>query len=95
MLRTLRLAQETARDVRLLRLQVGNIASRLFGIEGRVGTLEQAFHELVGETARGFGQVQLTRHEKRFDMLDVGLASLRGDLAESTDQILRAIGRTT
>jgi hypothetical protein len=55
--------------------------------------LEQSFHELVGEASRGFGQVQqqLTRHEKRFDAVDAGLASLRDTAAENTRQLAEVI----
>jgi len=87
------LVQETARDLRLMRLQLDNIASRVGVIEGRVGTLEQSFHDLVGEVARGFDQVQqkLTRQEKRIEAVDVGLTALRADLAANTAQILAAL----
>lgn len=94
------LVEGTTRELRLLRLQMDNIASRIGGIEGRigaletrVGTLEQSFHDLVGEVARGFGQVQqqLTRHEKRVDAVDAGLTALRAELADSTASIIQAI----
>ncbi len=68
------LVQETAREARLMRLQVDNLASRFAGMEQRVSVLEQSFHDLVGEVSRGFSQVQqrATRHEKRLDAVDAG-----------------------
>ncbi len=86
--------QEVAREVRLMRLQLDNLASRLAGQEGRVGALEQSFHDLVGEVSRGLGQVQqqITRQEKRLEAVDGGLAALRAELAESTTRIVEAIG---
>src|SRR5580692_1259005 len=63
---------EMSRDLRLMQLQLDSMASRLSGqdgrlgvIEGRLGALEGSFHDLVGETSRGFGQQQqqLTRLE--------------------------------
>ena len=92
-----------ARDVRLLRLQLDSLASRsagqdgrLGGIEGRIGAMEQSFHDLVGETSRGFGQMQqqLTRHERRLEAVDTGLAALRAELADSTARLLAAIKDT-
>ena len=90
---------ELARDMRLMRLQVDNLASRfagldgrLSGLDGRIAGLEQSFHDLVGEVSRGFGQQQqqITRLEKRIDGVDAGLAALRLDLASNTAQILAA-----
>jgi len=98
---TLLTGTEIARDVRLMRLQVDNLSSRLSGqdgrlggIEGRLGAMEQSFHGLVGEMSRGFGQVQqqLTRGEKRIEAVDAGLTALREELAASTAQIIQAIG---
>jgi len=89
--------QALEREVRLLRMQidqlVGTLPPRLGGIDGRLGVMEQSFHDLAAEVARDFGQVQQQslRTEKRFDALDAGLASLRRELAESTEQIKRAI----
>ena len=92
---------EIARDLRLLRLQVDNIAGRLMaqdtrsaGVDGRLAALEQSMHELLGEIARGFGQQQqqITRLEKRLDVVDAGLTGLRSELAASTERILAAIG---
>jgi hypothetical protein len=82
--------QEIAREVRLLRLQLDNLAAAL---PPRLAVIEQSFHDLVGEVSRGFGQMQqqLTRQEKRFDALDAGLAQLRTDLDASTARILVAI----
>jgi hypothetical protein len=98
---------EISRDIRLMRLQLDSLASRLSGqdgriggidgriagVEGRLGALEGSFHDLVGETSRGFGQQQqqLTRLEKRIDAVDAGLATLRTELAEDTTRILHAI----
>jgi hypothetical protein len=79
------LVQGIDRELRLLRLQFENVAPR-------VTIMEQSFHDLVAEVARGFGQVQqqMTRHEKRFDALDSGLASLQAELADSTTRIMAA-----
>lgn len=87
------LMRETAREVRLLRLQVENLVSRFAGMEQRIAVMEQSFHELVGEVSRGFGQIQqqLTRSEKRFETMDAGLSALRAEAAENTAQIIRAI----
>jgi hypothetical protein len=78
------------REMRLLRLQVDSLAGT---VPSRLTVIEQSFHELVGEVARGFGQVQqqMARQEKRLDAMDAGLTALRGDLGESTEQILQAI----
>jgi len=95
--------QEITRDVRLMRLQLDNLVSRLSGqdgrlggIESRIGTMEQSFHDLVGEVARGFGQQQqqITRLEKRIDAVDAGLTALRGELAASTERIIGAFTAT-
>jgi uncharacterized coiled-coil protein SlyX len=89
------------REVRLLRLQVDVIASRLAAMEPRLTALEprfaaaeQSFHGLVAEVARVFGQVrqQMMRQEKRIDVVDAGLSTLRTELADSTARILHAIG---
>jgi chromosome segregation ATPase len=91
---------EIARDIRLMRLQVDSLASRLSaqdgrlgGIEGRLGALEASFHDLVGETSRGFSQVQqqITRLERRIDALDSGLAALKVNMNENTTRIIAAI----
>jgi DnaJ-domain-containing protein 1 len=92
--------QEMTRTVGLMRLQLDAMVARLSGhdgrfggIEGRLASLEQSFHDLTNETARGFGQLQqqLTRHEKRFDGLDATLAKLGTDLAENTERLVREI----
>jgi len=92
--------QEMTRAVGLMRLQMDAMVARLSahdgrfgGIDSRLASLEQSFHDLTNETARGFGQMQqhLTHHEKRFDGLDAGLAKLAADLAESTEHIIREI----
>jgi hypothetical protein len=100
---------EISRDLRLMRLQMDNLASRLAGhdgrfgsidgrlggIDGRLGTLEQSFHELANETGRGFGQVQqqLTRHEKRFDAFDAGLAALHDSAARMERALADIVAR--
>jgi hypothetical protein len=100
---------EMGRDVRLMRLQVDNIAARLAAhdqrftaidqrftaIDGRLGTVEQSIHELTGEMARGFGQQQqqLTRIEKRFDVVDAGLTALRDGMAENTKLLSDLLAR--
>lgn len=90
--------QEIERDLRLLRLQLdqfaGSLPARVGSLEARLGVMEQSVHDLATEVARGFGQVQqqLTRHEKRFDALDAGLAALQTDIADNTERLLRAIG---
>jgi len=87
------LVEGTTRELRLLRLQLDNVASRVASVESRVGTSEQSFHGLVGEVARGFDQLQqqLTRHEKRIEVIDAGLTGLRAELADSTARIIQAI----
>ena len=90
--------QGMEREVRLLRLQLdqfaGTVPARLGGIEARLGVMEQSVHDLAAEVPRGFSQVQhqLTRHEKRFDALDAGLASLPDKLTENMERIMHAIG---
>jgi hypothetical protein len=81
------------RELRLMRLQMDNLSSRLASLDSRTSGLEQSFHELVGEVSRGFGQMeqQMTRHEKRFDAVDVGLTALQGNLSDSTAQILQEL----
>jgi hypothetical protein len=75
------------RDLRLMMSQVDAVIPRL-------AALEQSFHDLVAEVARGFGQVQqqMTRQEKRIDAVDNGLASLQAALADSTARIIEAFG---
>ncbi len=84
---------EIARDVRLMRLQIDAVASRLASQDGRIGALEQSFHELLGETSRDFGQVQhqLTRLDKRIETIDAKLGDIQTGLAGSTAEILAAI----
>lgn len=87
--------QGVEREVRLLRLQLdqlaGTMPARIGGVEARMGVMEQSVHDLATETARGFGQIQqqLTRHEKRFDALDAGLAALRVELAKGTERLIQ------
>jgi hypothetical protein len=85
------------RELRLVRLQVDAIVPRLAALDSRVAAMEQSFHDLVAEVARGFGQVQqqMTRQEKRTDAVDEGLATLRTELAGSTARIIEAIGART
>jgi hypothetical protein len=91
------LVQETAREVRLLRLQTENLASRFAGMEQRLAVMEQSFHELVGEISRGFGQMQqqMTRQERRLDAVDAGLSSLREGSAKTVEMLqeLLLLGR--
>ena len=84
---------EVGRDVRLLRLQMDNMAARLAShdqrftaLDARSAGIEQSIHNLIGEVARGFGQQQqqLTRMEKRFDVVDTGLTGIGATLAENT-----------
>ena len=84
------LVQGLDRDMRLLRLQVDNLAG---SIPPRLAVIEQSFHDLTGEVSRGFGQMQqqFTRQEQRLNALDAGLAKLTADLAESTERIIREI----
>jgi hypothetical protein len=74
------------RELRLLRLQVDNLTPR-------VAVLKQSFHDLVGELAHGFGQVQqqMARQEKRLDAVDSGLSALRQEIDDSTARIIAAI----
>jgi hypothetical protein len=83
------LVQGLDREMRLMRLQVTQLAA----LSPRIGVIEQSFHDLAGEMAHGFGQMQqqMARQEKRIDALDTGLAALRTDLAESTARIIQAI----
>jgi uncharacterized coiled-coil protein SlyX len=90
---------EMGRDLRLLRLQVDNIAARLAShdqrftsidgrftaLDGRMATMEQSIHGLTGEMARGFGQQgqQLTRMEQQIGVLNAGLTEIKTTLAES------------
>jgi len=80
----------TDREVRLLRLQIDSIVPRLAAVE-------QSFHDLASETARGFGQLQqqMSRQEKRLDVLDEGLAALRTEVADGTARIIQAISSRT
>src|SRR3984885_7873422 len=82
--------QKIARELRLLRLQVDQLASVM---PQRLAVIEQSFHDLVGEVSRGFGQQQqqITRQDRRLDVLDAGLTALRADLADSTARIIRAM----
>jgi hypothetical protein len=84
------LVQGLDQEMRLLRLQVDNLAG---GIPPRLAVIEQSFHELTGEVARGFGQMQqqFSRQEQRLNALDAGLGKLAADLAESTERIIREI----
>ena len=96
--------QSIERELRLVRVQVDNLAgtlparmdgidARLASLEARAGSTEHSIHNLSAEVARGFGQLQqqLTRHEKRFDVLDAGLARLEQEVALGNERILRAI----
>jgi hypothetical protein len=78
------------REMRLLRLQLDSLAGT---VPCRLTVIEQSFRELVGEVARGFGQVQqqMARPDKRLDAMDAAITALRGDLGERTEQILQAI----
>jgi hypothetical protein len=40
--------------------------------------LEQSYHDLVAEVARGFGQIQqkITQLEMRIDAIDTGVANI-------------------
>ena len=84
------LVQGLDREMRLLRLQVDNLANT---VPPRLAVIEQSFHELTGEVARSFGQMQqqFSRQEQRLNALDAGLAKLTADLAESTERIIREI----
>ena len=84
------MVQGLEREMRLMRLQLDQIAG---GIPPRLSSIEQSFHGLAGEVARGFGQVQqqMARQEKRLDAVDAGLASLRANLSESTALIIQEI----
>jgi TolA-binding protein len=89
--------QGLEREVRLMTLQLdqlaGSVPLRLDGIEARLGVLEKTVHDLSTEINREAGVVrqQLTRHEKRFDAVDAGLANLQTQIAESTERLMRAI----
>ena len=81
------------RDLRLLRLQTDNLASRVGTLDQRVATLEQAIHGIISEMGRGFGQQQqqIARLEKRIDAVDAGLTGIREELAASEARIIAAI----
>jgi septal ring factor EnvC (AmiA/AmiB activator) len=94
--------QSVERELRLVRVQVDSLAStlparmdgidaRLASLEARVGGTEHSVHDLAAEMARGFGQIQqqLTRHERRFDVLDAGLAALSRQLAETGERLIQ------
>jgi hypothetical protein len=89
--------QGLEREVRLMRLQLdqfaGTVPLRLDSIDARLGVLEKTVHDLTTEISRESGLVrqQLTRHEKQFDVLSAGLASLQTQMAENTERLLRAI----
>ncbi len=85
-----RQVQGIARGMRLLRLQVDSLIG---AVPPRLAVIEQSFHELVLEVARGFGRVrqQTTRHETRLDAVSAGLAALRGEIAGSTACIMAAL----
>ena len=93
------LMQETAREVRLLRLQLDNLVSRaagqdgrLTGIDARIGAMEQSIHDLIGEVSRGFGQQQqIMRVEKQIEGVDAVLSALREAAAENTRQLAEVI----
>jgi chromosome segregation ATPase len=81
------------RELRLIRLQVDNLSSRLASLDTRTASLEQNFHSLVSEVSRGFGQAQqqATRNEKRLEVLDAGLSALRTAIDDSTEKIVAAV----
>jgi hypothetical protein len=89
--------QGLEREARLMRLQLDQLAGtmpvRLDSIDARLGVLEKTVHDLTSEISRESGLVrqQLTRHEKQFDVLGAGLASLQTQVAESTERLLSAI----
>jgi hypothetical protein len=81
------------RELRLIRLQVDNLSSRLASLDTYTASLEQNFHSLVSEVFRGFGQAQqqATRNEKRLEVLDTGLSALRTAIDDSTEKIVAAV----
>ena len=96
--------QGLERELRLLRAQhdqfagtasarLNGIDARLGGVDARLSVMEQSVHDMGAEVSRVISQLQqqLIRHEKRFDILDSGLASLRQGLVDSTEEIKRAI----
>jgi hypothetical protein len=90
---------EIAHDLRLLRLQVENIAARLAAqdqrFDARSAGIEQSTHNLIGEVARGFGQQQqqLSRVEQRFDAVDAGLTAIREGLLGNQRMLIELVGR--
>ena len=56
-------------------------------------SIEQSFHALVSEVARGFVQrrQQLTRVERRIDAVDARVAALRTALLDGTARIIAAM----
>jgi hypothetical protein len=75
--------------------RLSGIDQRFTGVEGRLAAVEQSIHDLIGETARGFGQQQqrLTRIEQRFDAVDAGLGAIREGLAANTRLLTDLLGR--
>jgi hypothetical protein len=69
------LVQGIDRELRLLRLQLDQVVS----MTPRLAALEQSFHGLITEVARGFEQMQqqAARQDKRVDAVDAQLAALQ------------------
>lgn len=87
---------ELAREQRLLRLQVDNIAARLAGHDTRFAGVEASIHGLIGEMSRGFGQQQqqLTRIELRLDAVQAGLTGIGATLADNTRLLTDFLSRS-
>jgi flagellar biosynthesis chaperone FliJ len=88
------------REMRLVRLQVDQMAGSLNQLSSRVASIEQnfqqTFHGLIGEIARGFGQThqQIARQESRISTLDAGLTTLRIAMDENHVELMAAIRET-
>jgi uncharacterized coiled-coil protein SlyX len=81
------------RELALMRLQLDQLVGNQNRTDQRMAGIEQSFHGLIGEVAKGFGQIdqRFTRQERRIEALDAGLTALRDGIAEQTAQILAAV----
>ncbi len=85
--------QDLDRQLRLVRLQLDTLVSSTGNTNNRLATIEQGFHGLTAEMARGFGQIQqqLTQHTKQLAVVQAGLEELKAGLQASTAELLTAI----
>ena len=85
--------QDLDRQLRLVRLQLDTLVSSGSTTNSRLATIEQGFHNLTAEMARGFGQMQqqLARHTQQLAAVQTGLAELKADLQANHAELLAAI----